>query len=163
MKNQSSKSSGDAGAVKRTALRPQWLSACEGSNPSPRMKKMENTSKTKIKKRLKKKKNPEIVETIVAANKSKTWGKVAGLLAKSRKNYSVVNLDKIDEVSKEADTIIIVGKVLGSGDIKKKVRVCAVGFSKGAVEKIKKAKGEAVSLLDEINKNVKAEGIKIIK
>jgi len=41
--------------------------------------------------------------------------------------------------------------------------VCAVGFSKGAVEKIKKAKGEAVSLLDEINKNVKAEGIKIIK
>ena len=31
------KSCGDAGAVKRTWLRTKWLSAYEGSNPSPRI------------------------------------------------------------------------------------------------------------------------------
>lgn len=120
-------------------------------------------SKTKIKERAKRKNNPEIVKTVRVAHKNPKWMNLARLLSGSRKSYSSVNLSEIDKQTKEGDTVIIVGKVLGNGKISKKIRICAVSFSKEAREKIKSVKGEAVSILDEIKINGKAEGVKIIK
>ncbi|OIO81548.1 hypothetical protein AUJ84_00785 [Candidatus Pacearchaeota archaeon CG1_02_32_132] len=120
-------------------------------------------SKTKIKERARRKNNPKIVETVRAAHKNPKWANLARILSGSRKNYSSVNLNEIDKETREGDTVIIVGKVLGNGKISKRVRICAVGFSKEAKEKIKNVKGEAVSILEEININNKAEGVKIIK
>ena len=119
-------------------------------------------SKTKIKKRLNKKTNPYIVKTIEAARKNNNWLKVAGTISNSNKKYSSVNLKEIDEQAKEGDTVLILGKVLGSGSLTKKVRVCALNFSESAKEKLKAHKCEVVTIIEEINKNPKAEGIKVI-
>jgi len=120
-------------------------------------------SKTKISKRMKRKTHSEIVETVNAAKKNKEWNKIAQLISGSRRKYSSVNLKEIEKQTKEGDTVLILGKVLGSGNVKKKVRVCAINFSESAKEKLKENKGEIVTILEEINKNPKAEGIKVLR
>lgn len=119
-------------------------------------------SKTKIKLRIQHKNNSELEQTARAALKHERWKKVAQFVSGSTRKYSSVNLLDIDSLTKAGDTVVIVGKVLGEGDLTKKVRICALSFSATAREKMKKTKSEAVSVLDEITKNPKGEGIKII-
>ena len=120
-------------------------------------------SKTKVKERIKGKGNPEIVETINLAMKNEKWFEIAKIISSSRKKYSDINLKNIDEKTKEGDIVVVAGKVLGKGNISKKVRVCAINFSESAREKLRKTKSEAITILEEIKKNPKAEGIKLIR
>lgn len=120
-------------------------------------------SNTKIGKRVGNKTNSEVVETLLAAKKNAAWNKVAQLISGSRKRYASVNLKEIDNEAKDGETVVIVGKVLGNGKLSKKVRVCAMNFSESAVEKLKEVKSEGIILLEEIKKNPKAEGIKLLR
>lgn len=120
-------------------------------------------SKTKISKQEQRKTNPELVETIRLAKKNKGWLEVAGIIAGSRKNWRNMNLNKIDKEVKEGETIIIPGKVLSQGEINKKIKIAAIGFSKKAKEKLLKAKSEIILIADEIKKNPKCNGVKILK
>jgi len=120
-------------------------------------------SKTKIRKRLKKKKNSYIVDTVFAAEKHPEWRKISQIISGPNKKYSSVNLKIIEQKTSAGDTIIIPGKVLGTGEVTKKLRVCALDFSETSKEKLEKNNGEVVTILEEIKKNPKASGIKIIK
>jgi len=120
-------------------------------------------SQTKIKDRLRNKTNPELVETIALAKKNKSWLTIANILASSTRKQSKVNLSRIDKETKAGDTIIIPGKVLSSGSISKKLRICALSISQSALEKLKETKSESVSIIEEIQKNPKAEGVKILR
>lgn len=120
-------------------------------------------SKTKIKFNSKRKTNPAVVEILALAMKRKEWLHVAKMLSSSTRKYSMLNLSDIDKETKEADTVMIIGKVLGSGNVSKKVRVCALNFSKSALDKLKKAKAEIVTIAEEIKKNPKCEGVKILR
>lgn len=120
-------------------------------------------SRTLVKFRSNKKTNPSTMETIAIALKNKNWFKIAQIISASTKQYSSVNLDKIDKLTQNGDTVVIPGKVLSTGELTKKVRICALGFSALAIEKMKKTKSEAVSIAQEIKSNPKAEGVKIIK
>ena len=120
-------------------------------------------SNSKIEKQLKKKKNPELVETIILAKKNKKWLEVASVLSgATRKQYSV-NLDKIEKQSKAGDIMVVLGKVLSLGEITKKVRVVALGFSEKAREKLLKSKCEIRLLKDEIKDNKEGKAVKIVK
>ncbi len=120
-------------------------------------------TKTKISKQEKRKTNPELVETIRKARKNEKWLEVAGILSSSRKKRAEINLDKINKESKEKDIIVIPGKVLSQGEINKKIKVVALGFSESAKEKLLNSKCEIISILEEIKKNPEAKGIKILK
>lgn len=120
-------------------------------------------SKRKIKFDSKRKTNPEVAEALSLALKHKNWLPIAKIIASSRRRYAKVNLSQIESKTTAGDTVVVIGKVLGSGDITKKVRICSFGFSKSALDKLKKSKSETVSLLEEIKKNTKAEGLKIIR
>lgn len=120
-------------------------------------------SKTKIQKQISKKKNPELVETIILAKKHPKWLEIASALSGSTRTRVQINLDKIDKNSKTGETIVVPGKVLSMGDITKKVRVIAFSFSGKAKEKLKKAGCEVISIKDEMQKNKEAKGIKILK
>lgn len=121
-------------------------------------------SRTHIKSRKDAKSNTQLRDTIVAAlkTKSKVWHAVAQRLSASTRQYDSINLSRIEANTTAGDTVIILGKVLSAGQVTKKVRVCALGFSEGARDKLKKTKSETVSVLDEISKNSKAEGVKIL-
>lgn len=120
-------------------------------------------TKTKIKGRTNLKSNSNVQETIRLALKNKGWFKVAQILSASTKEYSSVNLMAIDKQTKQGEIVIIIGKVLSSGDLTKKVKIAALGISETAREKLKSTKSEFVSIMDEIKSNPKAEGVKLIR
>ena len=119
--------------------------------------------KTKIEKQLKRKINPELVETIIKAKKHLGWVGIAKILSSPRKNKVQVNLEKIEKQTKEGDVIVIPGKVLGEGEISKKIKIVAIDFSDKARKKLKNKNCEIMSILGEINKNPKAQEIKVLK
>ncbi len=113
-------------------------------------------SKTKIEKQTKKKSNPELVETIRLAKKHEKWLEVAGVLSTPRRKKIEINLDKIKEDS------IVPGKVLSGGEATKH-KVVAFSFSEKAKEKILKAGGKAINIIEEIKQNPEMKGLKILK
>jgi len=58
---------------------------------------------------------------------------------------------------------LVVGKVLSSGNLDKKKKIVAWGASEKAIEKIKKAGGEFIKIIDEIKKNPKLNGLELMK
>lgn len=120
-------------------------------------------SKTKIKKNLRKKTNPELTETIRLAFKNRSWLPLARFLSSSTRKYASVNLSEIEKRTSAGDTILVPGRVLSSGNLTKKVRICAVGISTNALTKLKETKSVYASIKDEIKSNPKAEGIKTIR
>ncbi len=120
-------------------------------------------SKTLIEKQIKRKLNPELVETVIAAKKNKPWLKVAAILSGRRKNRININLDKINKEIKDEKTIVIPGKVLSMGEIDKKIKLVALGFSESAKRKLLNTGCKMSSIIEEIKSNPEAKGIKIIK
>ncbi len=112
-------------------------------------------SKTRINERMKRKTNLYLEEAIFLAKKKNLIDIAAALSSPARQEIKV-NIEKIEKEGKDA--VIIPGKVLGTGEIKKKVNVCAFSFSKDAKEKIKKAGGSCIFLLDALKENKKLEG-----
>lgn len=110
----------------------------------------------------KRKHNPELVETIMQAKKNDKWNKAASILASPRRNKVAVNLDALDKISKEGDTLVVPGKVLGNGDVSKKLRIAALSFSQEALKKLKDKKCEVITIKEEMKINPKAQGVKIL-
>ena len=120
-------------------------------------------SNTLIVKQVKKKTNPELAQSIIEARKNDKWFPIAAIISGPRSRRATVNLDRIEKNSKEGDTIVVPGKVLGVGNITKKLRVAALDFSSDAREKLKEKKCEVISILEEIKINPKANGVKLIR
>ena len=74
-----------------------------------------------------------------------------------------MNLDEINKLVKDNETIVVPGKVLSQGEINKKIKLIAFAFSQEAKEKLSKAKIESFSISEEIKKNPKAQGVKVLK
>jgi len=119
-------------------------------------------SKRTIKTRTRQKSNPEIRETIKLGLKHKAWLKIVQFISAGKRRYSAVNLKEIDAKTTAGDTVLIPGKVLSSGNLTKKVKIVALSISAEARDKLKETKSEFVKIKDEIVKNPKGEGIKII-
>ena len=81
-------------------------------------------------------------------NKIAIWNRIAEDLEKPTRKRRMINLYKIDKYTKNNESIIIPGKVLGTGNLSHKVTVAAWSFSEGAKEKIIKANGNAVSIME---------------
>lgn len=120
-------------------------------------------SKTLIEKQTKNKTNTELVKTIIAAKKSKSWFKIAEILSGSRRKRINMNLEEINKKSKEGDSIVVPGKVLSQGEINKKIKVVALNFSERARDKLLKAGCGVSGIFEEIKKNPNAKGVKVLK
>ncbi len=120
-------------------------------------------SKTKIERQLRKKTNPELVETIVACKKNPKWNEVASLLSGLKSNRVNKNLAEIEKLSKDGESVLVSGKVLSGGELNKKIKVVAFSFSEKAIEKLKKNKIEYDYIIEEVKKNKDAKGVKILR
>lgn len=112
---------------------------------------------------MRRKLNPEIVSTIRTAKKNKNWQEIAEVLSQSRKRRVVMNLEKINENAKDDETILVPGKILSQGEITKKIKIIAEGFSEKTKEKLLKSKIKFLNINEEIKNNPEAKGIKILK
>lgn len=112
--------------------------------------------------------NPHLKNLIVELKKkaivdsAPLWKRLATDLEKPTRNKRIVNLSRINRSAKENETVIVPGKVLGSGAIDHKVTVVAFAFSDGAVEKLKEQKCDMISISDFMNKNPKTSEVRII-
>src|SRR3989344_9158997 len=88
-------------------------------------------------------------------NKAKIWKAVANELLKPTRKMREVNIEKINRVTKENDTIIVPGKVLCSGDLDHKVTVAAFNFSESARKKIK----DILTISELMKKNPKGTNV----
>ena len=116
-------------------------------------------SKTLIKKRIRRKTNPELVETIQIA-KEKNLLELAKKLSGPTKKQKMINLNELNNLKEK--NIMVIGKVLGAGEINEKISISALGFSEQAKEKLKKAGCEIKRIKQEIEKNPELKGVKII-
>lgn len=95
-------------------------------------------------------------------NNARIWRALAEELEKPRRRRRAVNVSRINRCTKDGEIVVVPGKVLGAGNLDHRVIVAAPLFSKTAVEKIKKAGGEAMSIFDLVESHPKGSGVKII-
>ena len=119
--------------------------------------------KTKIEKKLKRKTKIELVETIISSKKKKAWLETSHKISGPKRKQISVNLDQIDEKAENGDVIVIPGKVLGIGNISKKIKIAALSFSEKAKETLKEKKIEFLTINEEIKKNPDGKKIKILE
>jgi len=120
-------------------------------------------SKTKIEKQTNRKKNIDLVETIRNSKKNSSWFEIANLLSSPRKNMVSLNLEEINKNVKDGEIIVVPGKILSQGEMSKKIKIIALGFSEKAKEKLSRSKIEFSNINEEIKKNPSMKGIKILK
>jgi large subunit ribosomal protein L18e len=114
-------------------------------------------------------KNIQIVETILALEKASeetgkaVWAALAEDLDRSKRRRVSVNLSSIERHAGEGEVVAVPGKVLAAGSLSKPVKVAALSFSEGALEKIRAAGGEAMSLTGLLEAGVEPSRIRIIK
>jgi large subunit ribosomal protein L18e len=89
------------------------------------------------------------------------WKRVAEDLEKPTRQRRIVNIFKIDAHAEDGDTVIVPGKVLGEGDLTKKVTVVALSFSDEARNKITKA-GKVMTIQELVKSNPKGAKVKIL-
>ncbi len=112
--------------------------------------------------------NPIIGETVKALQalsyerEAPIWEDVAKRLSKGTRRMPEVNVGRIGKSTSAKDQVLIPGKVLGSGDLEHAVTVAGMGFSARAVEKITKAGGECIDLMELTRRNPKGTNVKIM-
>jgi len=90
------------------------------------------------------------------------WKRIAVDLERPTRNRRAVNLSRINRHTKENETIVVPGKVLGSGTLNHKLTISAFQFSEQAKDKIEKAGAEIVPLLDLSKDKPNGKRIRII-
>ncbi len=97
--------------------------------------------------------NTKITRWIDVLSKSKDSAKnkklidyLTKLASKPKRQRISVNLYKLDMLANANDHVIVPGKVLGTGEIKKSINITAVDFSSSALEKLKGSKSKIVDI-----------------
>ncbi|HNB03680.1 MAG: 50S ribosomal protein L18e [Methanomicrobiales archaeon] len=96
-------------------------------------------------------------------NEVNIWRDIADRLEAPSKNYAEVNLSKINRYAANGETIIVPGKVLGTGILEMPVNVAALNFSESASAKIRQAQGECMSIEQLISANPKGSKVRILR
>lgn len=90
------------------------------------------------------------------------WADVSKGILASRKNRPSVNVSEISRNAKDGSSVIVAGKVLGSGTIDHRVLVAADSFSSSARAKIIAAGGECIGLKEIMDANKNMKGVLLI-
>ncbi len=113
--------------------------------------------------------NPELIQLIRQLKKESRekdapiWLEVADQLAQPRSQRAAVNLSSINRNTKRADTIIVPGKILGTGSLTHPITVAAFNVSEKAKAKLDAIKAIYISIPELLEKNPKGSNIKIIR
>jgi large subunit ribosomal protein L18e len=85
------------------------------------------------------------------------WNTIADELEKPTRRRRSVNILRINRNTKANETIIVPGKVLGTGDMDHKVKVAAWQFSSAAKQKV-----TALTIQELIKENPSGKNVRII-
>ena len=95
-------------------------------------------------------------------HKAAIWDRIADDLELPTRQRRIINVSKINRYTKANETIIVPGKVLGSGVVNHNVHVAAWAFSESAKKRIEQAKGKCVTINELIKSNPKGKDVRIL-
>ena len=113
--------------------------------------------------------NPRLVDLISRlkntsrVNDANIWREIATRFESPGRNYAEVNLSKINRYAVGGETILVPGKVLGSGMIEASVRVAALNFSASATQKITDSGGQCMTIEELLEDNPKGSRVRILR
>ncbi|WP_462272626.1 50S ribosomal protein L18e [Methanohalophilus sp.] len=122
----------------------------------------------KTQNKIERKSDPRVPSLIVSLKEqarqedAPIWRDIARRLEKPRKNYAEVNLSKLNRNATEDEIVLVPGKVLGSGILKRPVAVAALGFSSSAKGKIAENGGRCITIEEIMNEKPAGSGIRIL-
>lgn len=89
------------------------------------------------------------------------WSKAAEMLS-DKKSRAKINLSRIDRNADENDVVLVPGKVLGTGELTKKVTISAFKISQAAKKKIK-AEGDYLTIRQLMEDNPQGSDVRLLK
>ncbi|MBN1924027.1 MAG: 50S ribosomal protein L18e [Nanoarchaeota archaeon] len=87
-------------------------------------------------------------EKLVRKTKKPLFERVVKELKRSSRNKRSVNLSKINRYSVKDANVLVLGKVLGAGELKHPVNLIAFAYSDSAINKLKDSKSTFKTLQD---------------
>ncbi|MFW6320862.1 MAG: 50S ribosomal protein L18e [Halohasta sp.] len=102
------------------------------------------------------------LQTAAGESDAAVWQDVADRLEKPRRTHAEVNLGRIERYARDDETVVVPGKVLGSGVLETNVTVAAVDFSSTARTKIGQV-GDALSLEEVLDENPNGQNVRVIR
>jgi large subunit ribosomal protein L18e len=108
----------------------------------------------------------DTIETLEKASKSSgkaIWKALAKELDKPKRRRVAVNLSRLDRHTVKGDIVAVPGKVLAAGNLSKPIKIAAFSFSDGALEKIKTAEADYMTLDELLKSGIKPNKIRIMK
>ena len=90
------------------------------------------------------------------------WKRVAEDLEKPARQRRIINLYKINKNTKDKDTVIVPGKVLGAGELDHVLTIAAYKFSSSALDKISGSKSKAITITELMKDPIKGKKVRII-
>lgn len=102
------------------------------------------------------------VKSAAKASGKPVYKRAAKMLSKKNNQLVEVNVGKLDAVSSKGNVLLVPGKVLGEGDVSKKLYVGAVAFTASAIQKITSAGGEALLMKDFVVKFGESKGVFLV-
>ena len=95
-------------------------------------------------------------------NDAPIWAKLAEYALKPTAARRDINLKKIEQLTKENDTVVFPGKVLGTGNVAHKITLCSFSISNSAANKIIENGGKIISYSDLIEQNPTGKGVVLL-
>ena len=93
------------------------------------------------------------------SNDAPIWLKMSKFALKPAKARRVLNLNKIAQLTKEGDIIVVPGKVLGTGNISHKITLCSFSISNSGANKIIESGGKIINFEEMINQFPTGKGV----
>ncbi|MFA5797738.1 MAG: 50S ribosomal protein L18e [Candidatus Woesearchaeota archaeon] len=112
-------------------------------------------------------KNRKLQELIASLKKQSieqkvgVWKTIALELERPTRHQRAVNLSRIEKYAKDGEVIVVPGKLLGGGEITKKVTVIAHAYSKSTAQKMGK-NATIISLEEAMKKYPKGNTLRIM-
>lgn len=95
-------------------------------------------------------------------NDAVIWEKLAEYALKPSIARRDLNLNRIDQLTKENDIVVFPGKVLGTGNISHKITLFSFSISNSAATKIIKKGGKLITYSDLIEQNPTGKGVVLL-
>ena len=95
-------------------------------------------------------------------NDAPIWAKLAEYALKPSIARRDINLNKIAKLTKENDTVVFPGKVLGTGVVPHKITLFSFSISNSAADKIITNGGKILSYSDLIEQNPTGKGVVLL-
>jgi len=95
-------------------------------------------------------------------NDAPIWAKLAEYALKPSIARRDLNLNRIGQLTKENDTVVFPGKVLGTGNVPHKITLFSFSISNSAANKIIEKGGKIISYSDLIEANPTGKGVVLL-